>query len=146
MVATVVELKSSALAVSYYEKDGYYAKDSPEHREASFWQGAAARDAGLGGHVLPGEFEDVLAGWVPGTDILLGRMREGENDHRPGWDITFSAPKSVSLEALAIGDRRVIRAHDDAVRDLIAADRDARQTQERQIQTPQQGQGRGMGF
>ena len=48
MVATVVELKSSALAVSYYEKDGYYAKDSPEHREASFWQGAAARDAGLG--------------------------------------------------------------------------------------------------
>ena len=120
MVATVVELKSSALAVSYYEKDGYYAKDSPEHREASFWQGAAARDAGLGGHVLPGEFEDVLAGWVPGTDILLGRMREGENDHRPGWDITFSAPKSVSLEALAIGDRRVIRAHDDAVRATLA--------------------------
>ena len=116
MVATVVELKSSALAVSYYEKDGYYAKDSPEHREASFWQGGAARDAGLRGHVLPGEFEDVLDGWVPGTEIRLGRMREGEHDHRPGWDITFSAPKSVSLEALAIGDRRVIRAHDDAVR------------------------------
>ena len=116
MVATVRALKSSAAAVSYFEKDGYYAKDDPEHRDASFWHGEAAKDLGLKGHVLPGEFEDVLAGWVPGTEIRLGRMREGENDHRPGLDITFSAPKSVSLEALVIGDRRVIRAHDDAVR------------------------------
>lgn len=96
MVATVVELRSSALAVSYYERDGYYAKDSPEHRDASFWAGAAARAIGLRAHVLPGEFEDVLAGWVPGTELRLGRMREGEHDHRPGWDITFSAPKNVS--------------------------------------------------
>ena len=43
-------------------------------------------------------------------------MREGEHEHRPGWDLTFSAPKSVSLEALVVGDRRVIRAHDEAVR------------------------------
>ena len=116
MVATVTQLKSSAQAVSYYEKDGYYAKDDPEHRDASFWQGKAARDAGLRGHVLPGEFEDVLDGWVPGTETRLGRQREGEHDRRPGWDITFSAPKSVSLEGLVIGDRRAIRAHDDAVR------------------------------
>ena len=116
MVATVTPLRSSANAVSYFEKDGYYAKDDPEHRDASFWQGEAARDAGLRGHVLPYEFEDVLDGWVPGTEIRLGRVREGEHDHRPGWDITFSAPKSVSLEGLVIGDRRVIRAHDDAVR------------------------------
>ena len=120
MVATVVELRSSALAVSYYEKDGYYAKDSPEHRDASFWAGAAARALGLRAHVLPREFEDVLTGWVPGTELRLGRMREGEHDHRPGWDITFSAPKSVSLEALVTGDRRVIRAHDDAVRATLA--------------------------
>ncbi len=116
MVATVTQLRSSATAVSYYEKDGYYAKDDPEHRDASFWEGEAAKDLGLRGHVLPGEFEDVLAGWVPGTETRLGRMREGEHDHRPGWDITFSAPKSVSLEGLVVGDRRVIRAHDDAVR------------------------------
>ena len=116
MVATVTALRSSATAVSYFEKDGYYAKDDPEHRDASFWQGKAATDSGLRGHVLPGEFEDVLEGWVPGTEIRLGRPREGEHDHRPGWDLTFSAPKSVSLEGLAMGDRRVIRAHDDAVR------------------------------
>ena len=116
MVATITALRSSANAVSYFEKDGYYAKDDPEHRDASFWHGGAARDAGLKAHVLPHEFEDVLDGWVPGTEIRLGRLREGEHDHRPGWDITFSAPKSVSLEGLVMGDRRVIRAHDDAVR------------------------------
>ena len=116
MVATVVALASATAALSYYERDGYYAKDDPEHRQASFWHGAAAGVIGLRGHVHPKRFDDLLSGVVPGTDIRLGRMREGEREHRPGWDVTFSAPKSVSLEALVAGDRRVIRAHDDAVR------------------------------
>ena len=116
MVATFFELGSSAVTVSYFERDGYYAKNDPEHRQASFWHGHAAKALGLRGHVRPKRFETVLAGFVPGTDIRLGRMREGEHEHRPGWDITFSAPKSVSLEALVMGDRRVIRAHDEAVR------------------------------
>ena len=116
MVATVVELASATAALSYYERDGYYAKDDPEHRQASFWHGAAAGAIGLRGHVHPKRFDDLLSGVVPGTDVRLGRMREGEREHRPGWDVTFSAPKSVSLEALVAGDRRVIRAHDEAVR------------------------------
>ena len=116
MVATVHELASSATAVSYYEKDGYYAKNDPEHRQASFWHGTAARDLGLRGHVVPSRFESVLSGRVPKTDIRLGRIVEGEHQHRPGWDITCSAPKSVSIEALVVGDTRVIRAHDEAVR------------------------------
>ena len=116
MVATVHELASSATAVGYYEKDGYYAKNDPEHRKASFWHGEAARDLGLRGHVVPSRFESVLSGQVPKSDIRLGRIVEGEHQHRPGWDITFSAPKSVSLEALVMGDSRVIRAHDEAVR------------------------------
>ena len=116
MVATVHELSSSATAVGYYEKDGYYAKNDPEHRKASFWHGEAARDLGLRGHVVPSRFESVLSGHVPKSGIRLGRIVEGEHQHRPGWDITFSAPKSVSLEALVMGDARVIRAHDEAVR------------------------------
>ena len=116
MVATVVELRSSAMAVTYYERDGYYAKNDPEHRQASFWYGDAAKALGLKAHVRPSRFESVLSGYVPGTDLRLGRMREGQHEHRPGWDITLSAPKSVSLEALVMGDRRVIRAHDEAVR------------------------------
>ena len=116
MVATVEGLRSSAMAVTYYERDGYYARNDPEHRQASFWYGDAAQALGLKAHVRPSRFESVLSGYVPGTDLRLGRMREGEHEHRPGWDITLSAPKSVSLEALVMGDRRVIRAHDEAVR------------------------------
>ena len=85
MVATVVELRSSAMAVTYYERDGYYAKNDPEHRQASFWYGDSAKALGLKAHVRPSRFESVLSGYVPGTDLRLGRMREGEHDHRPGW-------------------------------------------------------------
>ena len=116
MTATVVVVRSSGKAVIYYERDGYYLKNDPEHRQASFWYGDAAKALGLRAHVHPSRFEAVLSGYVPGTDLRLGRMREGEHEHRPGWDITLSAPKSVSLEALVMGDRRVIRAHDEAVR------------------------------
>ena len=116
MTATVVVVPSSGKAVIYYVRDGYYLKNDLEHRQASFWYGDAAKALGLRAHVHPSRFESVLSGYVPGTDLRLGRMREGQHEHRPGWDITLSAPKSVSLEALVMGDRRVIRAHDEAVR------------------------------
>ena len=125
MVATVTAITSASATVHYFEQDGYYAKNDPEHRRASFWHGMAARDLALGRHVKPKTFESILAGHVPGTDIRLGRARDGEHQHRPGVDITFSAPKSVSLQALVMGDERVIRAHDEAVRatlDMVERD------------------------
>lgn len=61
-------------------------------------------------------FIAILSGQVPGTDIKLGRIIDGQHQHRPGWDLTFSAPKSVSLEALYHGRRAVMHAHDAAVR------------------------------
>ena len=68
----------------------------------------------------------MLEGRVPGTGIRLDRLRDGAYEHRPGFDITFSAPKSVSLAALLPtkerprGDRAVIRAHDEAVTEQTA--------------------------
>ena len=120
MVATVTRLRAAATTVHYFEADGYYAKGDPEHRKASGWHGAAAALLGLHGPVKPRRFEALLAGYVPGTDIRLGRLRDGEHQHRPGVDVTFSAPKSVSLEALVYAapntGARVVRAHDEAVR------------------------------
>ncbi len=116
MVATVTDIGSASSTVHYFEQDGYYAKGDPEHRRASFWHGQAARALGLARHVSPKRFNAILLGYVPGTDIRLGRVRDGEHQHCPGVDITLSAPKSVSLAALLHGDRRVIRAHDEAVR------------------------------
>ncbi len=116
MVATVTDIGSASATVHYFEQDGYYAKGDAEHRKASFWHGTLVGTLGLGRHVSPKRFDRVLSGYVPGTDIRLGRLRDGAHQHRPGLDITLSAPKSVSLAALLHGDRRVIRAHDEAVR------------------------------
>ena len=110
----VPSIGSASSTVHYLEQDGYCAKDDPEHRKASFWRGRAAKAPGLGRHVSPKRFNAILQGHVPKTELRLGRMRDGE--HRPGVDITLSAPKSVSLAALLHEDRRVIRAHDEAVR------------------------------
>ena len=116
MVASLSDLGSTATTVAYFAREGYYAKDDPRQRRASFWHGEAAAALGLPKHVSPKGFERILAGYVPGMEIRLGRARDGEHEHRPGLDLTLSAPKSVSLEALLQGDRRVITAHDAAVR------------------------------
>ena len=51
-----------------------------------------------------------------GSGRRLGRRaRDGEVRHRPGRDLTLSAPKSVSLAGLVGGDGRVVDAHDRAV-------------------------------
>ena len=64
----------------------------------------------------------MLEGKVPdGTGRQLGRGGpDGALQHRPGRDLTFSAPKSVSLAALIGGDGRVVDAHDRAVKRSLA--------------------------
>ena len=122
MVASIGAVASPAQGVSYYERDGYYARDDPAHRDASAWAGKGAEALGLEGPVDPDTFRSVLAGEVPdGTGRRLGRRdREGNVHHRPGRDVTFSAPKSVSLAALIGGDGRIVAAHDRAVRCTLA--------------------------
>ncbi len=125
MVATVTSITSTSSTVDYFEKDGYYAKGDPEHRKASRWHGGGAAALGLGGYVDPDRFHSVLEGHVPGTDDRLGRVRDGVHEHRAGVDLTLSAPKSVSLEALLREDGSVLKAHDEAVRatlDFIESD------------------------
>ena len=117
MVASIGAVAAPAQGASYYERDGYYAKDDPEHREASGWAGRGAEELGLTGPVDPDTFRAVLEGRVPDvSDTRLGRRaRDGSIEHRPGRDLTLSAPKSVSLAALVGGDARVVDAHDRAV-------------------------------
>ena len=122
MVASIGAVASPAQGVTYYERDGYYARDDPAHKEGSAWAGKGAEALGLDGPVDADIFKDVLAGEVPdGTGRRLGRKdREGNVHHRPGRDVTFSAPKSVSLAALIGGDGRVVAAHDRAVTRTLA--------------------------
>ena len=121
MVASIGAIASPAQGVSYYERDGYYAKEDPAHWEASAWAGKGAEALGLSGSVDPDIFSDILEGSVPdGSGRRLGRrLGNGTISHRPGRDITFSAPKSVSLAGLIGGDARVAAAHDAAVRKTL---------------------------
>ena len=122
MVASIGAVASPAQGVSYYERDGYYAKEDPAHREASAWVGKGADALGLSGPVDPDVFSGILEGTVPdGSGRRLGRrLGDGTIDHRPGRDVTFSAPKSVSIAALIGGDERVVAAHDAAVQRTLA--------------------------
>ncbi|MDE0702947.1 MAG: relaxase domain-containing protein, partial [Rhodospirillaceae bacterium] len=133
-------LASASQGASYYERDGYYAKDDPEHREASVWAGKGAEELGLTGPVDPDTFRAVLEGRVPdGSGRQLGkRGRDGEILHRPGRDLTFSAPKSVSIAALVGGDGRIVEAHDRAVAATLAwVERNAAETR---MKSPDTGQ------
>ncbi len=53
MVASIGKIASPAQGVSYFEKDGYYAKDDVAHREASAWAGKGAAALGLSSPVGP---------------------------------------------------------------------------------------------
>lgn len=116
MVATISGLSSSAQAASYYESDDYYAEGGLAPSE---WRGEAAKALGLSGEVDRDAFKALLDGVLP-TGQVLGTHRGGEREHRPGWDLTFSAPKSVSVMALVAGDTRLIAAHDEASRRALA--------------------------
>ena len=120
MVASIGAVASPSQGVTYYEKDGYYAKDDPGHREASAWAGKGAEALNLAGPVDPDAFKAVLEGRVPDGPQLGRPGKDGAIVHRPGRDLTLSAPKSVSLAALASGDDRVTAAHDRAVERTLA--------------------------
>ena len=57
---------------------------------------------------------------MPDGPQLGRRSQDGEFRHRPGRDVTLSAPKSVSLLAMVGGDERIVEAHDRAVGNTLA--------------------------
>lgn len=106
---TLSKVSSGEAAASYYEgADDYYSEDG---RAPSAWWGKAAQSLGLSGSVDAAQFKDLLDGKLPdGTEL-----HRGAESRRAGTDLTFSAPKSVSMQALIGGDQGLIDAHDAAV-------------------------------
>lgn len=107
-------LKGSASDIVAYvesERDekrgtGYYS----EGGAPSEWGGEIARELGLAGRVDAKTFKGLLEGRLPdGIEFA-----ETSADRRMGKDLTFNAPKSVSLAALVCGDKAVLAAHDRA--------------------------------
>ncbi len=128
-------LKGSASdIVSYLEgrelvkdnEQGYYSgRGAP-----SQWGGALASEWGLKGPVDAKIFKDLLEGRAPDG----AKFAEASPDRRMGKDLTFNAPKSVSLAALIGGDKAVLEAHD-------RANRKAMEWMQREFVTARYGKG-----
>lgn len=105
-------VRSSGGAAGYFAADNYYAAgdDAP----AGEWYGKGADALGLTGPVDQSGFEAVLEGKLP-NGVQVGSA----DRHRAGVDLTFSLPKSWSLLALVGGDRRIIDAYREAVKDTL---------------------------
>ena len=114
----VKAVKSAGGAKAYFGKEAKLEKDISAYyaHDSAFgggkWLGKGAEELGLRGAVGQHQFERMLEGHLPGW-IEIARKPDGT--HRPGNDITFHAPKSVSEMALVAGDSRLILAHDRAV-------------------------------
>ena len=109
--------KDIGKTAQYYQDsaDDYYAKTM----DATCWQGAGAEQLGLQGSIYPERFRELLAGKIDDQTQIGRNSIRSDNKIRLGIDLTFSAPKSVSLQALVYGDIEIIKAHEQAVERAI---------------------------
>ena len=83
---------NSSQAAKYHEKDQNYYQDAKESLELSSWQGRGAEALGLTGAVENEVFNRLCHGINPEEDKVLV-----DTTKRAGTDLTFSAPKSLSI-------------------------------------------------
>ena len=116
LTAKILHTSESRDHAHYYsdQKTDYYAKEGDSHT----WHGKGAKALGLEGDVAMSDFLRVLRG-----EIVPGRPRSATVPNgaksRSGIDLTFSAPKSVSLQAIVGKDKSMIEAHDTAVKTAL---------------------------
>lgn len=106
--------------LTYYTnlaKEDYYLDGGEPNGK---WAGKGAHLLGLKGDVQPNDYFNVLNGYTPNGKIALCQSPGKQHNH--GWDITFSAPKSVSV-AWARADQHLKKqiqlAQEKAVRSTV---------------------------
>lgn len=109
-------IENAGRASHYFSaQDDYYSKEG-----AGTWLGTGAERLGLHGAVHAAQFRSLLEGKLPDGRSISETFKDSKAAKRHGWDFTFSAPKSVSMQALIAGDQAVIEAHNKAVREALA--------------------------
>jgi conjugative relaxase-like TrwC/TraI family protein len=95
----------------HYSQDDYYTQGQTCVGQ---WIGQGAAELGLSGEVSRDDFSALLQGLHPHDGSILVPVH-ANGRHAAGWDSVFSAPKSISIQALIGGDQRLTQAHEQAV-------------------------------
>lgn len=103
-----------AAAHYFSSADDYYVKENP-----GGWQGKGAEALELSGAVDHAQLSKLFNGELPNGQRIQTSFDPNEKKKRMALDLTFSAPKSVSMQALVAGDRAVTAAHDKAVHHAV---------------------------
>lgn len=113
---TLAPIRSSEHAATYFERGDHADYYLADEACPSAWLGEGAKLLGIAGQAVePERFKHFLAGDVAGQ--WIGTERSGEWQHKPGWDLQFSPPKSVTT--MALGDPRIRELHIEAVNAAI---------------------------
>jgi conjugative relaxase-like TrwC/TraI family protein len=120
----ISKAQDAEAASNYFEKEysntreSYYTKGEQEEIKGEYF-GRLAAEMGLTGEVYGEDFHRLIAGQDPMTGGQLIRRVSSKiytnevgkeiktREHRAGWDIVFSCPKSISLAAGPGGDKRI---------------------------------------
>lgn len=112
------EASEAKAAAHYYESNDsydYYVKDM-ESKDQGEWMGQGAGQMGILGNPVQGEsLQLAFAGYLSGRQV----QNAGKPNRQMGWDLTFSAPKSVSIAwaAASLEERiKIETAHRQAIK------------------------------
>jgi len=102
-------------AKNYYKQENYYSQE--EAGANSQWQGKGASGYQLSGAITDlVAYDNIVNGLSPdGKTQLRQKQSHDSKKERAATDLTFSAPKSVSIACLVGGDTRLEEAHRIAV-------------------------------
>lgn len=88
---SINKIESKKYYIDLAREDYYLKGGEPPGK----WHGQGAAALGQNGLVSDGDFHQVIEGFRPGSGEKLVQ-NAGDKKRTPGWDLTFSAPKTVS--------------------------------------------------
>ncbi|MDJ0647124.1 MAG: MobF family relaxase [Xenococcaceae cyanobacterium MO_188.B19] len=105
-------------------QDKSQAKTATQNKVAKLTQavayGKGAAELGLTGSFSKEDFKSLFYGFKPGSqERIRGHRPNGDTQERLAEDLTFSAPKSVSMALHLNGDNRLFDAHTEAVKFVL---------------------------
>ena len=98
-----------------------YAEENLSTRDKnirnSYWFGSGSQKLDLNSYVSLTEYQNLYLGLDKSGKPL--KQRQKNRGHRAGRDLTFSAPKSVSIAYLVEGKKELLTAHTQAVNETL---------------------------